>query len=44
VTHGILYRIANNALKRLEEIAEYYYLIYYYYFRRWITNKANRKL
>jgi hypothetical protein len=33
-TRPMLYRIVNNALKRLGEIAEYRYPIYYYCFRR----------
>jgi hypothetical protein len=40
----MLYHTANDALKRLRELTRYYYPIYYYYFRRWVANKANRKL
>ncbi len=39
----ILYRVANNNLKRVKELAGYRYLIYYYYFRRWMANESNRK-
>jgi hypothetical protein len=38
------YCTANDALKRLGEVAGYGYLIHYYCFRRWVANEANRKL
>lgn len=43
-TRPMSYRAANNALKRLGEIAGYRYPIHYYCFRRWVANEANRKL
>ena len=43
-TRPMLYRTANDALKRLGEIAGYRYPIHYYCFRRWVANEANRKL
>jgi len=43
-TRPMLYPIANEALKRLGEIAGYRYPIHYYCFRRWVANEANRKL
>jgi hypothetical protein len=45
-THPTLpmqYHTANDALKRLGEIAGYQYAIHYYCFRRWVANEANRK-
>jgi Protein of unknown function (DUF3435) len=38
------YSTANDALKRLGELAGYRYPIHYYCFRRWVANEANRKL
>ena len=43
-TRPMLYHTANDALKRLGEIAGYRYPIHYYCFRRWVANEANRKL
>jgi Protein of unknown function (DUF3435) len=43
-TRPILYRTANDALKRLGETAGYRHPIHYYCFRRWVANEANRKL
>jgi hypothetical protein len=42
-TRIMLYRVANEGLKWLEELAGYRYLIHYYCFRRWMTNESNRK-
>jgi hypothetical protein len=42
-TRIMLYRVANEGLKRLEEFAEYRYPIHYYCFRRWVANESNRK-
>jgi len=43
-TRPMSYPAANNALKRLGEIAGYRYPIHYYCFRRWVANEANREL
>jgi hypothetical protein len=43
LTRIMLYRVANEGLKRLGELVGYYNLIHYYCFRRWVTNEANRK-
>jgi hypothetical protein len=43
-TRPMLYHTANDALKRLGELAGYRYPIHYYCFRRWVANEANRKL
>jgi hypothetical protein len=43
-TRPMLYHTANDALKRLREIAGYRYPIHYYCFRRWVANEANRKV
>jgi hypothetical protein len=37
------YRVANEGLKRLGELAGYRYPIHYYCFRRWVANESNRK-
>ena len=42
-TRPMLYHTANDALKRLGELAGYRYPIHYYCFRRWVANEANRK-
>jgi hypothetical protein len=42
-TRPMLYRTANDALKRLGEMAGYRYPIHFYCFRRWVANEANRK-
>jgi Protein of unknown function (DUF3435) len=42
-TRLMLYRTANDALKRLGEMAGYRYPIHFYCFRRWVANEANRK-
>jgi Protein of unknown function (DUF3435) len=42
-TWPMLYRTANDALKRLGETAGYRHPIHYYCFRRWVVNEANRK-
>ena len=43
-TRPMLYRTANDALKRLGETAGYRHPIHYYCFRRWVANEANCKL
>jgi hypothetical protein len=43
-TLPMLYRTANEALKRLGELAGFRYPLHLYCFRRWVANEANRKL
>jgi hypothetical protein len=43
-TRPMLYYTANDALKRLGELAGYRCPIHYYCFRRWVANEVNRKL
>ena len=42
-TRTMSYRVANEGLKRLGELAGYRYPIHYYCFRRWVANESNRK-